>query len=158
MGGFSPTGSPFVDVVPLKTITANHQDLPYYPELYAVFAAVGAGVGRGVLGLVQSTSVAPTIAALLGIQPPLNSTGTPLPITSPIFTVSVETKTETVTSYVTSTVTAWQTLTQTSTRTETSVSLVTVTERYTDPVYVGSLVAIVVIGYVAVLLARRKIK
>jgi predicted AlkP superfamily phosphohydrolase/phosphomutase len=158
LGGFSPTGSPFVNVVPLKTITANHQDLPYYPELYAVFAAVGAGVGHGVLGLVQSTSVAPTIAALLGIQPPLNSTGTPLPITSPIFTVSVETKTETVTSYVTSTVTMWQTLTQTSTRTETSVSLVTVTERYTDPVYIGSLVAIAVIGYVAVLLARRKIK
>lgn len=79
-GGFSPTGVPFVNVSPLRTITADHKDLPYYPELYAVFVAVGAGIGKARLGLIHSTSVAPTISAILGADPPRNSTGNILPI------------------------------------------------------------------------------
>lgn len=79
-GGFSLTGSPIVNVSPLRTITADHKDLSYYPELYAVFAAVGAGISKARLGLIHSTSVAPTISAILGADPPRNSTGTILPI------------------------------------------------------------------------------
>ena len=79
-GGLSPTGGPFVNVSPLRTITADHKDLPYYLELYAVFVAVGAGIGEARLGLIHSTSVAPTISAILGADPPRNSTGNILPI------------------------------------------------------------------------------
>jgi len=125
-GGFSPTGNPFVNVTPLSTITATHQDLPYYPELWAVFGAVGAGVGHGVLGLIHSTSIAPTVAALLGINPPLNSTGTPLPILKPVTVtytqVSVVTATEKLELTIEKTTTQTLTTTQTTTQTTTTSS------------------------------------
>ncbi|WP_440059573.1 alkaline phosphatase family protein [Thermogladius sp. 4427co] len=176
LGGFSPTGSPFVNATPLKTITGNHQDLPYYPELYAVFAAVGSGIDHGVLGLIQSTSIAPTIARLLGVEPPLNSTGTVLPIFKPAtvymptvireehyyfsivnntFTYTVLTQTSTLyeTTTVTSTITS--TITQTTTQTSTITTPITVTEKYTDPLYVASILVVALVGYAVIIWLKR---
>jgi predicted AlkP superfamily phosphohydrolase/phosphomutase len=169
-GGFSPTGNPFVNVTPLSTITANHQDLPYYPELWAVFGAVGAGVGHGVLGLIHSTSIAPTVAALLGINPPLNSTGTPLPILKPVtitYTqVSVVTATEklelTLEKTTTQTLTTTQTTTQTTTTTLHSTTTLTTTQPFTTTIYettslaLTSLVALILAIGIVLLIYRRK--
>jgi predicted AlkP superfamily phosphohydrolase/phosphomutase len=169
-GGFSPTGNPFVNVTPLSTITANHQDLPYYPELWAVFGAVGAGVGHGVLGLIHSTSIAPTVAALLGINPPLNSTGTPLPILKPVtitYTqVSVVTATEklelTIEKTTTQTLTTTQTTTQTTTTTLHSTTTLTTTQPFTTTIYettslaLTSLVALILAIGIVLLIYRRK--
>jgi predicted AlkP superfamily phosphohydrolase/phosphomutase len=169
-GGFSPTGNPFVNVTPLSTITATHQDLPYYPELWAVFGAVGAGVGHGVLGLIHSTSIAPTVAALLGINPPLNSTGTPLPILKPITIthtqVSVVTATErveiTLERTTTQTLTTTQTTTQTTTTTLHSTTTLTTTQPFTTTIYettslaLTSLVALILAIGIVLLIYRRK--
>ncbi|ADV64764.1 alkaline phosphatase family protein [Desulfurococcus mucosus] len=153
-GGILRAGSPFVNVTPLKTITANHQDLPLYPELHAVFAAVGAGVGHGVLGLVYSTSVAPTVAALLGIEPPLNSTGTPLPVLKPWTTTVTETQSFTATTTFTQTQTVTATVTATTTFTKPEV--VTATERYVDAASTTIIAAVALVEAAAiVLLARR---
>jgi predicted AlkP superfamily pyrophosphatase or phosphodiesterase len=169
-GGFSPTGNPFVNATPLSTITANHQDLPYYPELWAVFGAVGAGIGHGVLGLIQSTSIAPTVTALLGIDPPLNSIGTPLPILKPITIthtqVSVVTATErveiTLERATTQTLTTTQTTTQTTTTTLQATTTLTTTQPVTTTVYettslaLTSLAALILAIAILVLIFRKK--
>jgi predicted AlkP superfamily phosphohydrolase/phosphomutase len=142
LGGFSPTGSPFVNATPLKTITGNHQDLPYYPELWAVFGAVGAGVGHGVLGLIQSTSVAPTVTALMGINPPLNATGNPLPILKPVTVTETTTQTSTTTLQATTTLTTTQPVTTTVYET----TLLTIT----------SLIALILAAATVALIFRRK--
>ncbi|MEZ0393779.1 MAG: alkaline phosphatase family protein [Desulfurococcaceae archaeon] len=168
-GGLSPTGSPFVNATPLKTITANHQDLPLYPELWAVFGAVGAGVARVPLGLVQSTSVAPTVAGLLGISPPLNSVGVPLPIVAarPATVTATVTSTTTTTSTYTSvspiTVPSplMQTVTQYVTTTSTATTTITATEVPSELAYApwlagASFVVGVAILAIVVALARRR--
>ncbi len=49
---------------------------PALPDMGAIFYALGRGVPRGAeLGEVRAIDVAPTIAALLGIQPPEQSEG-----------------------------------------------------------------------------------
>jgi len=49
---------------------------PSYPDMGAIFFALGRGVPAGTkLGEVRSIDVAPTAAALLGIDPPSSSEG-----------------------------------------------------------------------------------
>ena len=57
---------------------------PEHPDMGAVFLGMGRGVPRGRrLGAVSSLDVAPTIARLLGIDPPASSEGRPIPELSP---------------------------------------------------------------------------
>ncbi len=110
----------FSDAVPLKTVTGTHGDYPYYPQLIAIFGAVGPNIIHGELGYIRSTSIAPTITTILGIEPPANATGNPLPILEPL----VETTTETIVSVSTST----ETITQTTTIEETITKEITTTK------------------------------
>jgi hypothetical protein len=49
----------------------SHGHDPNLPDLKAIFVAWGAGIRRGVeLGEIDNTSVAPTVAKLLGIEMP----------------------------------------------------------------------------------------
>ncbi|MBI1876033.1 MAG: hypothetical protein HYS05_19380 [Acidobacteria bacterium] len=58
-----------------------HGMFPTRRKLQAIFYAAGPGVAAGRrLGVVRSVDVGPTVAALLGIPPPANATGRPLPI------------------------------------------------------------------------------
>ncbi|MET1160876.1 MAG: alkaline phosphatase family protein [Thermoprotei archaeon] len=129
--GYAPQGGIGSDVFklaePLKTITGTHGDLPYYEDLLAIFGAVGAGIGHGKLGLIKSTSIAPTISLLLGIDPPANATGNPLLIVEPY----VITETETTTTTETQTATRTVTTTQFSTSTIVTTSISTTTETAT---------------------------
>lgn len=120
----------FVNVTPLKTVTGWHSDYPYYPELVAIFGAIGGPVIHGKLGIIMSTSVAPTIAMLLGIEPPADSVGIPLPIVAPTGGITTITKTVTqvITKTVTVTETMYKTVTKTKTVTETVTSPTTITE------------------------------
>jgi len=135
--------------VPLKTVTGDHGPiLPQYPELHAVFAALGPGITGGYLGTASTLHIAPTIARLLGIQPPANSSATPLFIVHEVTSTVTETTTvpTTITSTITikTTVTETQsttiketitlTITETTTKTETVTSTTTLTE--TTPVTV----------------------
>lgn len=128
--GVSRTGV-LVSAVPLKTSTGTHSDLPYYSELLAVFGAVGAGVGIGRLGYIHSTSIAPTISALLGVSPPANATGTILPIITP----TVETTTVTTTKFETLTTTSTSIITHTATEFETLVTTEVVTTTAINTVF-----------------------
>ena len=105
----------FSDAVPLKTITATHADYPYYPQLIAIFGAVGPNIVHGRLGYIKSTSIAPTISTILGIEPPANATGNPLPILEPLVITTTETVTETQTETETKTVSFTTTHTTTET-------------------------------------------
>ncbi len=54
-------------------------DATRVPEMRGIFFAVGRGVAPGTrLGLVRALDVAPTVAGLLGIEPPRESEGHPL--------------------------------------------------------------------------------
>jgi len=69
----------FFKVKPLKEPTAIHGPLYAFKELHAIFGAVGAGINKGVkIPPIRSIDVAPTVAFLLGVSPPLNSTGLPI--------------------------------------------------------------------------------
>ena len=51
-----------------------------HPEMPGMFLALGRGVPAGaLLRAVHQVDLAATIAALLGIEPPLESEGTPVP-------------------------------------------------------------------------------
>ena len=133
------TGIVFKEVEPLKDVTGWHGDLPYYENLLAIFGAIGAHIKHGKLGYIHATSIAPTIAMLLGIDPPANSIGTPLPITEPVVWVKTETVTETVTAQpitvtITKTVTTTKTevVTETTTETLTEIAYKTVTLTKTE--------------------------
>lgn len=121
----------FKPVIPLKNITGTHGDLPFFEELYAVFGAVGAYVGEGELGIISSTSIAPTITFLLGIEPPANATGYPLPIVRHRVITKTETEvveqTKTIKEVSTTTVVTATTHRETLTRTATETSIVTTT-------------------------------
>ena len=57
-----------------------HGYAPEHPDMAAIFFALGRGVPRGrALGPVRSIDLAPTVAALLGIEPPRHSEGRPIP-------------------------------------------------------------------------------
>ena len=136
----SKIGMIFGDVIPLKTSTGMHADLPYYPQLVAIFGAIGANIIHGELGYIHSTSIAPSIAYILGIEPPLNATGNILPIVKPLTKTVTETETETVTQTVTTTATSTitstvtQTMEKTTTQTETETTTVTETVTQTSTV------------------------
>ena len=119
-------GVVFVDAVPLKTVTGWHSDLPTYRDLYGIFGAVGAGIERaGVIGVVNALGVAPTIAALLGVDPPKDAVGAVLPILSrPVQPAPASTVTVTLTQIVT----AVQRVVETVTSTLTMEVVETVTE------------------------------
>jgi predicted AlkP superfamily phosphohydrolase/phosphomutase len=58
----SPSGEHFID--------------PEHPSMHAGFAIAGPGVAAGAsLGAIREIDVAPTLAALLGIEPPAQATG-----------------------------------------------------------------------------------
>jgi len=57
-----------------------HGYLPGHPDMGAIFYALGRGVPRGrALGEVRTVDVAATVTRLLGIEPPLQSEGSPVP-------------------------------------------------------------------------------
>jgi len=57
-----------------------HGYLPGRPEMGAIFYALGRGIPRGrALGEVRAIDVAATVSRLLGIDPPLQSEGKPIP-------------------------------------------------------------------------------
>jgi len=133
----------FEDAIPLKTAIGWHGDLPYYKELHAIFGAVGANIVHGKLGIIRSTDIAPTVATLLGIDPPKDSVGIALPIVKPLVktttitkmvtTVLVTTTTATEVKEVTKTETMVKTVTETTTleKTATETTTATVTETLT---------------------------
>lgn len=125
-------GTIFEDAVPLKTVVGWHSDLPYYPQLHAIFGAIGANIEHGELGYIHSTSIAPTITYLLGIDPPLNATGDRLPIVKPLTKTVTQTITSTSTVTTTNTVTQTVEKTETQTITETKTHTTTVTETATQ--------------------------
>jgi hypothetical protein len=56
--------------------TGEHRTDPERPEMHAAFAIAGPGVAAGVdLGEVRQIDIAPTLCALLGIDPPAQATG-----------------------------------------------------------------------------------
>ncbi len=126
MGGLK-TGKIFEDAVPLKTVTGWHSDLPYYPQLLGIFGAIGADIAHNVLGYIHSTSIAPTITYLLGINPPANSTGIVLPITKPLIKTIISETTTTKTLTTTRTLTETETTTITTTKLETTTKTITST-------------------------------
>lgn len=63
---------------PVETVTprGEHATNPERPALHASFTIAGPGVAAGTrLGLIRQIDVAPTLAALLGIDPPAQSVG-----------------------------------------------------------------------------------
>lgn len=67
-------GSQFLDWTP-----GMHGYAPDDPDMGAIFLAVGRGIPRGQrLGAVRNIDVAPTVARLLGIDPPAGSEGVPI--------------------------------------------------------------------------------
>lgn len=136
----------FSDAVPLKTITGSHGDYSYYPQLIAIFGAIGPGIIHGILSYIHSTSIAPTITEILGVDAPANATGTPLPILEPIITTVTHTEYET----LTTTETRTTTLTETYTTTETTEVQVT---DWTLTIIIG--IILLIIGIVIGTLCRR---
>ena len=70
--------SPGVTGSAVEAITprGDHIGDPNRPEMQAAFAVAGPGVAPGArLGLIHQVDVAPTLAALLGIDPPKQATG-----------------------------------------------------------------------------------
>jgi predicted AlkP superfamily phosphohydrolase/phosphomutase len=66
------TGPPVESVSP----RGDHFTNPERPVMHAAFAVAGPGVAAGArLGLIRQVDVAPTLAALLGIDPPAQATG-----------------------------------------------------------------------------------
>jgi hypothetical protein len=64
------------DVVELAAPKGDHFSNPERREMQAAFALAGPGVAAGVdLGVVRQIDVAPTLCALLGIDPPAHATG-----------------------------------------------------------------------------------
>jgi arylsulfatase A-like enzyme len=60
--------------------TGAHGYRPDHPDMGAILYATGRGVPAGLeLGAMRSVDIAPTIARLLGIEPPHQSEGEPLP-------------------------------------------------------------------------------
>jgi len=114
----------FDDVVPLKTVTGMHGDLPYYPELHAMFAAIGKGIVEGkTIPPVRTIDVAPTISLILGIEKPANAVGKA--ILDMLKELPAITKTTTVTTTTTKELTTTVTVPVTTTATTTIITSIT---------------------------------
>ena len=74
--GVFATGEATGPVVYEAAPQGEHLLEPDRPEMHASFAVAGPGVAAGVvLGVIQQTDIAPTLAALLGLDPPAQATG-----------------------------------------------------------------------------------
>lgn len=152
---------------PLVTVTGDHGPvLPYYDELKAVFVATGAGVKGGYIGEASSLQIAPTIARILGINPPKDAVKPPLFSIYEITTTHVEVitttstrietitqrTTETLTTTLTTVTTSHATYTITKPETKTEVSQTTIREidiTTTSVVAIIMLLVGLVVGYIA---------
>jgi predicted AlkP superfamily pyrophosphatase or phosphodiesterase len=68
----------------LRGPTGSHGFDPELPEMGAIFLAMGRGVPPGIrVGPQRAVDVAPTIARLLGIEPPRDAEGRPIPEIKP---------------------------------------------------------------------------
>jgi hypothetical protein len=95
--GYELTASLRGDVVGPMDPVGSHRVDPQRPFMHGAFVIAGPGVASGVnLGLVRQIDVAPTLCALLGIDPPAQATGAvlhkalarPLPVTVPVKTTT----------------------------------------------------------------------
>ncbi len=67
------------ELITARRPSGEHLYAPQRPEMQACFAVAGPGVARGVdLGGIRQIDIAPTLATLLGIDPPRQATGIPL--------------------------------------------------------------------------------
>jgi hypothetical protein len=67
-----------------RTLGAHGYDPARFPEMRAMFLAVGRGVPAGArTGAISNLDVAPTAARLLGIEPPRACEGKPIPEIQP---------------------------------------------------------------------------
>ena len=74
--GASPTGDLQGAVVYDGPATGEHLLDPQRPDMHAYFAVAGPGVAKGAdLGVIRQIDIAPTLAALLGLEPPTQATG-----------------------------------------------------------------------------------
>jgi predicted AlkP superfamily phosphohydrolase/phosphomutase len=74
--GVFPTGDTSGPVVHDTPSRGEHLLDPDRPDMHASFVIAGAGVAAGAdLGLIRQIDVAPTLAALLGLEPPTQATG-----------------------------------------------------------------------------------
>jgi hypothetical protein len=48
---------------------------PKQPDMHASFVVAGPGVAAGDLGVIRQVDIAPTLSALLGMEPPAHSSG-----------------------------------------------------------------------------------
>lgn len=119
--------------IPLVTVTGDHGPiLPFYKELKAVFLAYGPGIKGGYLGAGSILQVAPTIAKLLGIEPPRDAAKPPLPALLEVTTTKTQVVTSTLTTITTSTVISTTTARETTTYTTTVVKTSEVTTTATQ--------------------------
>jgi predicted AlkP superfamily pyrophosphatase or phosphodiesterase len=66
---FSSSSAAQDAIMPISRVKGAHGYLPGQPKLYATFVAFGAGIQPGVtLPEVRNVDVAPTVAALLGLE------------------------------------------------------------------------------------------
>jgi hypothetical protein len=74
--GYGPSASLKGEIVAKRPPRGEHLLDPGRPEMLASFAIAGPGVAKGVdLGLIRQIDIAPTVCALLGIDPPAQAEG-----------------------------------------------------------------------------------
>jgi len=74
--GYYPSGDLSGELVSKARPSGEHLLDPRRREMHAAFAIAGPGVAVGAdLGLIRQIDVAPTLCALLGIDPPAQATG-----------------------------------------------------------------------------------
>lgn len=74
--GIFPTGDLQGPVVEGAPPAGEHLLDPQRPDMHASFAVAGPGVARGAdLGVIRQIDIAPTLAALLGLEPPAQAIG-----------------------------------------------------------------------------------
>jgi hypothetical protein len=74
--GYQPSGETDAALFEVRRPAGEHLLDPERPEMQPVFLVTGNGVAAGTeLGRIRQIDVAPTLAALLGIDPPADATG-----------------------------------------------------------------------------------
>ncbi len=74
--GYYSSASLRGDTIRARRPSGEHLYSPQRPEVHASFAVAGPGVAAGVdLGLIRQIDIAPTLATLLGIEPPAQAHG-----------------------------------------------------------------------------------
>lgn len=77
--GYDLNARPSGEVVEGQARRGTHFQEPQEPAMHGAFTIAGPGVAAGAdLGVIRQIDVAPTLSALLGIDPPAQSTGTVL--------------------------------------------------------------------------------